>query len=79
MAPQIAQLQQRIDELEAELAREQAAKRDTEKEQEDLLVLLDELNTKRARDKAKMKETGIEVSEGEEDDDDDGEDDDDEE
>ena len=42
------------------------------------MVLLDELNTKRARDKARMKEAGMEVSEGEDedDDDDDGDDDD---
>lgn len=42
------------------------------------MVLLDELNTKRARDKAKMKEAGMEVSEGEDEDDDDEGDDDDE-
>lgn len=74
-APQIAQLQQRIDELEADLAREQNSKREVEKEQEDLLVLLDELNLKRARDKSRMKDSGMDISEGS----DDGGDDDDEE
>lgn len=42
-----------------------------EKEQEDLLVLLDELSGKRAKDKQRMKEQGMDVSEDE---DDDGED-----
>jgi hypothetical protein len=39
-----------------------------EKEQEDLLVLLDELSGKRANDKQRMKEQGMEVSEDEDDD-----------
>jgi hypothetical protein len=39
--------------------------RETEKEQEDLLVLLDELNSKRRRDKARMREAGLDVSEDE--------------
>ena len=38
-----------------------------EKEQEDLLVLLDELSGKRAKDKERMKERGMEVSEDEDD------------
>ena len=47
--------------------------KDTEKEQEDLLVLLDELNLKRSRDKQRLREAGLEVSEDEaEDDDEDG-------
>jgi hypothetical protein len=76
-APQIAQLQQRIDELEGDLAREQNSKREIEKEHEDLLVLLDELNMKRTRDKSKMKDAGVDVSEGSDDegDEDDGDDD----
>ena len=36
-----------------------------EKEQEDLLVLLDELSGKRAKDKQRMKDQGMEVSEDE--------------
>lgn len=43
--------------------------RDVEKEQEDLLVLLDEMSTKRRRDKARMREAGLEVSEDEGEDD----------
>ena len=36
-----------------------------EKEQEDLLVLLDEQSGKRAKDKQRMKDQGMEVSEDE--------------
>ena len=36
-----------------------------EKEQEDLLVLLDELSGKRTKDKQRMKDQGMEVSEDE--------------
>ena len=43
----------------------QGKKREVEKEQEDLLVLLDEMSTKRRRDKARMQEAGLEVSEDE--------------
>ena len=43
-------------------------KREVEKEQEDLLVLLDELNSKRRRDKEKMRTAGLEVSEDEDED-----------
>ncbi|KAI0785718.1 p115 like vesicle tethering protein [Abortiporus biennis] len=43
---------------------EQSVK-DMEKEQEDLLVLLDELNGKRKRDKQRMREAGMDVSEDE--------------
>ncbi|TCD69596.1 hypothetical protein EIP91_007018 [Steccherinum ochraceum] len=48
-------------------------RKEVEKEQEDLLVLLDELNAKRSRDKQRMREAGLEVSEdeGEDDDEDD--------
>ena len=50
------------------------AKKDVEKEQEDLLVLLDELNSKRRKDKERMRQANLEVSEDEEEDDDDEED-----
>ena len=47
----------------------QQKKGEVEKEQEDLLVFLEELSTKRRRDKEKMKQAGLDVSddEGEED------------
>ena len=49
----------------------QQKKGEAEKEQEDLLVFLEELSTKRRRDKEKMKQAGLEVSddEGEEEED----------
>lgn len=47
--------------------------KDSEKEQEDLLVLLDELNGKRSRDKQRMREANLDVSEDEADDEDEDE------
>jgi len=58
--------------LEAAFEAERTKRAEVEKEQEDLLVLLDELSGKRAKDKQRMKEQGMEVSEDE---DDEGEDD----
>ena len=58
--------------METALEAERTKRTDVEKEQEDLLVLLDELSNKRAKDKERMKEQGMEVSD-DEDDDDDGE------
>lgn len=40
-------------------------KKEQEKEQEDLLVFLEELSEKRKRDKAKMRTAGLDVSEDE--------------
>ncbi|SPO30867.1 related to transport protein USO1 [Ustilago trichophora] len=48
-------------------------KEDIAKENEDLLVLLEELTQKRKKDKAKLREKGEEVSDDEDDDDDDDE------
>jgi hypothetical protein len=59
--------------LEAALEAERTKHTDVEKEQEDLLVLLDELSNKRAKDKERMKEQGMEVSEDEDDEEEDGE------
>ena len=67
----------RVQELESDLKSMREAfevaddrRKDVEKEQEDLLVLLDELNVKRRRDKERMRGAGMDVSE----DGDDGED-----
>ena len=69
---------QALDDLQSQLSALKVAydadtekRKDVEKEQEDLLVLLDELNAKRSRDKQRMREAGMDVSEdeGEEDDD----------
>ena len=46
-------------------------RKESEKEQEDLLVLLDELSTKRRMDKENMRKAGLEVSEDEGEDEDD--------
>lgn len=43
----------------------QASKAEVDKEQEDLLVFLEELSTKRRRDKERMRNAGLEVSEDE--------------
>ncbi|KAL1739309.1 p115 like vesicle tethering protein, partial [Schizophyllum fasciatum] len=56
--------------LREKLAAEVEKRETVEKEQEDLLVLLDEVSSKRRRDKALMKEALLEVSEDEDDDDD---------
>jgi hypothetical protein len=58
----------RVETLEKELEEERTKRQEGEKEHEDLLVLLDELSSKRRKDKARMKEKDMEVSEGEEDD-----------
>lgn len=63
----------RIGELEKEVAEEKTKRAEQEKEHEDLLVLLEELSQKRRKDKVRMKEKGLEVSEGEEDDEAEGE------
>jgi len=53
--------------LEAAVEAERAKRAEVEKEQEDLLVLLDELSGKRTMDKERMRERGMEVSEDEDD------------
>ena len=64
----------RVQELESDLKSMREAfevaddrRKDVEKEQEDLLVLLDELNVKRRRDKEQMRGAGMDVSEDEDD------------
>ena len=63
-------LQEQVASLSSELQEAQEKRREVEKEQEDLLVLLDELNIKRRRDKARMREAGLDVSEDEADEED---------
>ena len=58
------------------LGAERTKRAEVEKEQEDLLVLLDELSSKRKRDKARMRDARIEVSEDEDEDDEDEDEDD---
>ncbi|KAF9478119.1 hypothetical protein BDN70DRAFT_66874 [Pholiota conissans] len=66
----VSDLEKELAGLKLEVATSENKRKDVEKEQEDLLVLLDEVTSKRRKDKAKMKEAGMEVSEDEADDDD---------
>ncbi|EIW54324.1 uncharacterized protein TRAVEDRAFT_173529 [Trametes versicolor FP-101664 SS1] len=68
-------LRMQVTTLTEQVAETEERRRDVEKEQEDLLVLLDELNSKRRRDKARMREAGLEVSEDEAEEDDEEDDD----
>ena len=63
------ELSKKLEDVEKQLEEEKNKREEGEKEHEDLLVLLEELSQKRKRDKERMKEGGMDVSEGEEDDD----------
>ena len=67
-------LRAQVASLTEQLQSSDERKREVEKEQEDLLVLLDELNSKRRRDKERMRGAGLEVSEDEAEEDEDEED-----
>ncbi|KAF8633385.1 hypothetical protein AX17_004556 [Amanita inopinata Kibby_2008] len=62
-------LQTQIVTLTSQLSASEEKRKDVEKEQEDLLVLLDEMTTKRQRDKGRLRDAEFEVSEDEGDDD----------
>lgn len=51
-----------------ELSQSEEKRKEVEKEQEDLLVLLDEVSSKRKKDKVRLREAGVEVSDDEGDD-----------
>jgi len=51
--------------LKKQITEGEEKRKESEKEQEDLLVLLDELSTKRRVDKENMRNAGLEVSEDE--------------
>lgn len=70
---QLALTKSEVTRLQGEVEAAKTKKGDAEKEQEDLLVLLEELSSKRKADKARMRAARIPVSEDEEDDDDDDE------
>lgn len=63
-----AELQLEMANLASKLQMAEEKAREVEKEQEDLLVLLDEVSLKRKRDKERMREAGLDVSEDEGDD-----------
>ncbi|KAH9889346.1 p115 like vesicle tethering protein [Cubamyces lactineus] len=67
---EVEALRAQVQGLTEQLASAEEKRRDVEKEQEDLLVLLDELNSKRRRDKERMRQAGMEVSEDEAEEDD---------
>ena len=67
-------LRAQVASLTEQVQRSDERKREVEKEQEDLLVLLDELNGKRRRDKERMRAAGMDVSEDEDEGDDDDDD-----
>ncbi|KZV69403.1 hypothetical protein PENSPDRAFT_652372 [Peniophora sp. CONT] len=73
-APTYPDLSSELETLKSELEAERTKRAEVEKEQEDLLVLLDEISDKRKKDKAKMREAGWEVSEDEDEGDDEDED-----
>ena len=73
---ELASVHLSVNTLTASLAAAEVKAQDATKEQEDLLVLLEELSEKRRKDKELMKEKGLEVSEDEGDDDDDEDEDD---
>lgn len=55
----------RVAGAESDLKQMQMAKKEADKEQEDLLVFLEELSGKRRRDKQRMREAELEVSDDE--------------
>ena len=68
---QLSDLQSQVKSLQSQLETSEEKRKDVEKEQEDLLVLLDEVTGKRRKDKVRMREANLEVSEEEAEDDDD--------
>ncbi|CAK5281972.1 unnamed protein product [Mycena citricolor] len=68
---QVAEISTRVAGLTADFESSESKTRELEKEQEDLLVLLDEVSAKRKTDKARMREAGMDVSEDEADEDED--------
>ncbi|KAF9009836.1 hypothetical protein BDZ89DRAFT_964597 [Hymenopellis radicata] len=71
---EVTALKTQVTSLSSQLESAEEKRKDVEKEHEDLLVLLDEISSKRARDKETMKTAGLEVSDDEADDDEDDDD-----
>ncbi|KAJ7744676.1 p115 like vesicle tethering protein [Mycena metata] len=66
---EIKTLREQVASLSAQLETSEGKRKDVEKEQEDLLVLLDEVSAKRKADKDRLRGAGLDVSEDEADDD----------
>lgn len=62
---ELGKASERASELEKELEQEKVKLGEQEKEHEDLLVLLEELSQKRKRDRTKLKDAGLSVSDAE--------------
>ncbi|KAK2463070.1 hypothetical protein APHAL10511_004725 [Amanita phalloides] len=63
---EVVSLQEQVSTLSSQLAAAEERRKEVEKEQEDLLVLLDEMTAKRKEYKQRLKQAGMEVSEDEE-------------
>ncbi|KAL4068742.1 p115 like vesicle tethering protein [Scleroderma yunnanense] len=72
---EVNELKRKVAGLEAAVQDAEKKRKNIEKEQEDLLVLLDEMSTKRKRDKERMRQAGLDVSEDEDEGEDEEEDD----
>lgn len=62
---QLSDLQSQVKLLQSQIEKSEEKRKDIEKEQEDLLVLLDEVTSKRRKDKVRLREANLEVSEDE--------------
>ena len=67
---QVSDLKGQLQTISSHVQASDDKRKELEKEQEDLLVLLDEITNKRKSDKAKMRDAGLEVSDDEDDDED---------
>lgn len=65
---QLVSLQNQVATLSSQLAAAEQRRKEVEKEQEDLLVLLDEVSVKRKDYKARLRRAGEEVSEDDDED-----------
>ncbi|KAJ7647909.1 p115 like vesicle tethering protein [Roridomyces roridus] len=70
-ADELQSLRDQVASLTAQVETSESKRKETEKEHEDLLVLLDELSAKRKNDKARLAAAGMDVSEDEAEDDED--------
>jgi len=70
---QMTALRRQIETLSVDLKSSEDKRKEVEKEHEDLLVLLDEMSSKRRMDKARLREAGLAVSEDEGDEEDEDE------
>lgn len=72
---EVAKLTEQVVSLREDVTEARTDKANSDKEQEDLLVLLEELSAKRKADKVRMRAAQLDVSDDEEDDDDDSDED----